>query len=262
MGVKVAAIQFASVYRNKRENLRRLTRMIQEAAEAGARLIVMPELATTGYSFMSKDEARAEAEFITPDAFVYNMAETTPPTHPAVTFSVMRGLASHYNVHLVWGMVEQAVGGSQLYNSQVYVSPIGEFASYQKINRWGNDFIWCDPGRSNPPVIDAPDLGLRLGLLICRDVRDKVNDEWTNLYSAGDADVVCLSANWGDGGFPANAWMDFVADNKTALIVSNRYGQEANNNFGEGGVCVIAKSGDVQLSGLKWSADCIVYGEL
>jgi hypothetical protein len=40
------------------------------------------------------------------------------------------------------------------------------------------------------------------------------------------ADVVCLSANWGDGGFPAVSWMDFVEENSTCLIVSNRYGQE------------------------------------
>lgn len=260
--MKVAAIQFAPVFRAKRENLRRLAQMVEEAAGNGARLIVMPELATTGYSFMSRDEARAEAEFITPDAFAYNLTSTTPPVDPAPTMRVMRALASKFNVHLVWGMVEQAVGRDALYNAQVYMSPIGEFVSYHKINRWGNDYLWSNAGRSNPPIIDATDLGVRLGLLVCRDVRDKANDKWTDFYSPGDADIVCLSANWGDGGFPAVSWMDFVHDNKAALIVSNRWGQETCNNFGEGGVCVITKDGEVQCAGLQWSADCIVYGEL
>lgn len=259
--MKVAALQTCPVYRDKRENLRRLVKMTTEAAENGARLIVMPELATTGYSFMSQPEAQGEAEFITPDAFLFNTT-MIPPKHPAPTMQVMKALASSLNVHLVWGMVEQAVGQDALYNSQVYMSPIGEFATYRKINRWGNDFLWSKAGRSNPPIIECPDLGIRLGLLICRDVRDKANDKWTDFYGPGDADVVCLSANWGDGGFPAVSWMDFVEDNKAALIVSNRYGQETCNNFGEGGACVIRKDGSVQCDGLVWNADCIVYGEL
>jgi len=260
MDVKLAAIQYAPIFRDKRENLRRLARMVQEAAEAGARLIVLPELATTGYSFMSKDEARGEAEFITPDAFVYNVTNTVPATDPAPTMRVMRALASRFDVHLVWGMVEQAVGSSHLYNSQVYMSPIGEFATYRKINKWANDHLWAEAGRSNPPVVEVD--GLRVGMLVCRDVRDKVNDKWTDLYSPGDADVVCLSANWGKGGFPSTSWMDFVSENKMALVVSNRYGSESNNEFGEGGICIIKKNGEVQCDGLKWGADCIVYGGL
>jgi predicted amidohydrolase len=182
--------------------------------------------------------------------------------NPDTTMSVMYRLATQLNVHLVFGFVELDPGTGRLYNSQCYIAPDGTYACYQKLNRFGNDFIWAEAGKSNPPVIDSPDLGLRVGLLVCRDVRDKVNDKWTDLYSPGDADVVCLSANWGDGGFPAISWMDFVSENKTSLIVSNRYGQETCNNFGEGGICVINKAGKVFCDGLQWNQDCVVYGEL
>lgn len=252
--MQVATIQFAPVFRQKAENLCRLATLVIQAAEAGAKLIVLPELATTGYTYMSKAEAEADAEVIT---------EFKPGSGGTSTMNVMWALASKYNIHLVWGMVRKDYGTGKVFNSQVYLEPSGYFEFYDKVNRWGNDYLWATPGQTNPPVITAEGLGnLRVGMLICRDIRDKKNENWKNFYSPGDADVVCLSTNWGDGGFPAVSWMDFVEDNKATLIVSNRYGQEGPNDFGEGGVCVITKSGEVLCEGLVWSSDCIVYAEV
>lgn len=244
--MRVAAIQFQPEFQDKVANLKRLSSLVQEASTHGAELVVMPELATTGYSFMGRADADLVAE---------SLADPT-----SLTLRVMTSLSQRFGVHLVWGMVERH--GSDLYNSQVFLSPEGDRASYRKVNRWANDFLWAEPGRENPPIIDVPALQSRVGLLICRDVRDKVDEDWTSLYSKGDADVVCLSANWGDGGFPSVSWMNFVKGNDTALVVSNRYGQESCNNFGEGGVCVISRFGEVQCEGLLWSQDCIVYGSV
>jgi len=245
----VAAIQFAPTKGRKEDNLRRLSLLVKEAAQKGAQLIVMPELAATGYSYMNEGEARVDAELV---------------SFEGLTMRVMRRLAEAFNVHLVWGMVEEDPGTKFLHNSQVLLSPDGFFTSYQKINRWGSDYLWSQPGLSNPPVAQI-DLGgslVKVGLLICRDVRDKKDDKWSDFYEKGDADIVCLSANWGDGGFPAVSWMEFVEDNGTALIVSNRYGKECPNDFGEGGICVIQKDGFVHTDGLLWERDCIVVAEV
>lgn len=246
---RVAAIQFAPVMSAKEENLRRLALMVKEAAQKGAQLIVMPELAATGYSYMNADAARLDAE---------------PLSFEGLTMRVMRKLCQAFNVHLVWGMIEEDPGSKLLYNAQVLLSPDGFFTSYRKINRWGNDFLWAAAGISNPPVARL-NLGgeeKKVGLLICRDVRDKKDDKWSDFYEKGDADIVCLSANWGDGGFPAVTWMDFVEDNGAVLVVSNRYGKEIPNDFGEGGICVIAKDGTVECGGLLWDRDCIVLGDV
>lgn len=247
--MRVAAIQFAPTMGQKEENLRRLGILVKEAAQAGAKLIVMPELAATGYSYMNVAQARADAE---------------PVSFEGLTMRVMRKLSESFGVHLVWGMVEEDPGTRLLHNSQVLLSPDGYFTSYRKINRWGNDFLWAAAGQTNPPVSRLVLGGqvVRVGLLVCRDIRDKKNDKWPDFYEKGDADIVCLSANWGDGGFPAVAWMDFVEDNGTALIVSNRYGKEPPNDFGEGGVCLIGKDGLVQTDGLRWDRDCVVVGDL
>jgi predicted amidohydrolase len=255
----VAAIQFAPVFRQKRENQRRLVKLIEQAAGAGAKLIVMPELATTGYSYMSPEEARVDAEVITLEPAI-RANDEIPTTR------LMAALASKFNVHLVWGMIEEEAGTGKLYNSQVYVDPFGYLESMRKINRWANDFLWAESGRANPPIVQATIDGVekKVGLLICRDVRDKVNDDWKNLYSPGDADIVAFSSNWGEGGFPATAWMDFAMENKVFLVVSNRYGEEGDkpNRFGGGGVCVVEPCGKVHCKGLVWSTDCIVYAEV
>jgi predicted amidohydrolase len=245
--MKVAAVQFAPSFREKGKNLMGLTKLVLEASKKGAQLVVLPELATTGYTYMSKAQAEQDAEVV---------------GHGLTTAWMLR-LAKRLNVHLVCGMVERDHGTGDLYNPQVYVEPSGYYTSFRKLNRWGNDFLWAKAGKSNPPVIKADGLnGRRIGLLICRDIRNKVNDDWKNLYSKGDADIVCLSTNWGDGGFPAVSWMDFVQDHNLSLIVANRYGQEGPNDFGEGGSCIIKKNGDVMCEGLLWSKDCIILGDL
>lgn len=250
--MKVATIQMCPVFKDRKANLKHLSLMVTRAAEAGAKLIVAPELATTGYSFMDREDAEPFAEVL-----------QYPSEDPDSSFRTFRAISRRLGVHVVWGVLEKSLATGNLFNSQVLVSPDGSFESYSKCNFFGNDHLWATPGRANPPVrrIKVEGRTYKVGLLICRDVRDK-SPKIDSFYEPGDADVVCLSANWGDGGFPATAWMDFAKDNRATLIVSNRYGREKPNNFGEGGICIISPDGTVNCKGLLWEKDCIVYGEV
>jgi predicted amidohydrolase len=254
--MKVAVVQFRPDFKNKAENISRLRNLILEAAEHGASLIVLPELCATGYSFMSEEEALPFAESL------QWLAEGD--VNPDTMMGLVSELSRKLEVAIIFGFVEIDSGTKKLYNSQAFVGPDGYFDSYRKINFFGNDNLWCSRGDRNPPVIRCSLDGqeVRVGLLICRDVRDKKNDEWSNFYSPGDADIVCLSSAWGRGGFPATAWMDFVSDNRMTLAVANVYGKESHNDFGMGGVCVITPSGKVHCTGLTWNQDCIVYSEV
>lgn len=235
-----AAVQYAPVFKDVRANRETAERMIRQAAGQGdAQLIVLPELCTTGYSFMSRGDAAPFAEGL-----------------DGPTATAFKELAHSLDVAIAWGFMEDA---GKLYNSQALVLPDGTLTSYAKINRWAQDFIWAAPGSESPPVIDY--LGKKVGLLICRDVRDKA-PEWDDFYEPGDADIVVFSTNWGDGGYPSVNWHRFATNNKVWLVVANRYGREANNNFGEGGPCVISPEGDVHCDGLVWNQPCIVYGEV
>lgn len=261
---KVAAIQFAPKFKDHLGNLRSTASLASQAAEAGASLIVLPELATTGYSFMSRADAEPFAEIL--PEFRPGMTLPTTGVSPCPSMIVMHALCKRYGAHIAWGLIEKDHGTGDIFNTQVLMTPDGSYESYRKVNRWGNDFLWSRPGRGNPPVLKCALGGsseiTKVGLLICRDVRDKKDSHWDSFYEKGDADLVVFSANWGDGGFPAVSWMDFVEANNVTLIVSNRHLKEVNNDFGEGGSCIIEPPDKVHCDGLLWNQDCIIYADL
>jgi len=232
----------APIFKNYEANLAQMMGLVLRAAKGGPRLIVLPELATCGYSFLFDEEARPFGESV----------------REGRTATSMTGLCSRLDVHVAYGFMELGEDGN-LYNCQALVSPQGVRAFSRKLNRWGNDWLWATPGTESPPIVTVE--GRRVGLLVCRDIRDK-SDSLSDLYEPGDADVVVFSANFGDGAFPSGSWMKFAMQNKVHLICANRFGQEENNRFGEGGICIIAPDGKVQCRGLEWSKPCIVYGEV
>lgn len=251
--MRIAVVQFRPNFKDVPGNLRRLAKLVGQAAERGAGLCVLPELCTTGYSFLGKAAAEPYAE---------SVSEFRPDTPGTGSMHVFYALARRYQMHIAWGLVERSVTGS-LFNSQVLMAPDGSFESYSKINLCGNDLTWAQAGRANPPVRTIQD-GVRLvrtGLLICRDIRDK-SDDSPSFYEPGDADLIVMSAGWGRGFFPATAWMKFAKENRATLAVSNLYGEEANNDFGHGGIAIIRPDGEVIWEGLAFDQDCLVIGEI
>lgn len=242
--------RFARCPADVSDNVRRSAPLIHEAGRVGSQLIVFPELAFTGYSFLDRDQAAAVAEAL-----------------DGMTFRAMRAVAVELKAYVAWGYVESAEG--RLHNSCSMVGPDGALvSSYRKINLWGNDFLWASPGREPAPIVQT-ELG-RTSVIICRDLRDKVP---TNIpimaskkpqpfWKAQKVDVVAACLNWGKGGFPSTTWMDFAADNECTLAVANRWGAEENGtfrqSFGQGGSCVIRPDWTVHTGGLKFNQDCVV----
>ena len=69
--------------------------------------------------------------------------------------------------------------------------------------------------------------------------------------------------NWGKSGYPSPSWMDFVADNKTTLIVANRWGEEEGSNgykqdFGQGGSIIIEPDWKCHTGGMIFNSNCVV----
>lgn len=243
--MKVAAVQFMPRFKDPVGNMNAVTLLVRQAIANGAEVITLPELCTTGYSFMGSDDARPYAEVL---------SGSSP------SMMAFQALAREHGVAIAWGVMEMSPEGA-LHNSQVLATPTTHVVC-RKLNQWGNDFLWADAGTESPPILEYR--GKRLGTLICRDIRDK-GPKWSNLtdfYEKGDADIVCFSSNFGDGGFPSVSWVNFARDNQVWLIVSNRYGKEACNDFGEGGICVIEPRGKVHCQGLLWNEPCIVYANI
>src|SRR5947208_14815103 len=59
---RVAAIQYESTLGEKEKNVTELLHLVEEAAQHEARLIVLPEMATTGYCWESRAEIAPHVE--------------------------------------------------------------------------------------------------------------------------------------------------------------------------------------------------------
>jgi predicted amidohydrolase len=249
----LSAIQFrprlATCLADVQDNFRKCESLIQRARDVGSSLIVFPELALTGYSFLSPEEAGRVGE-----------------RRDGLTYRAMASVASDLKAYVAWGYVE--FDGGKLYNSSSLVDPDGRIVSRsRKLNLWGNDFLWATPG-SGVPAVAETDLGL-LSLSICRDLRDKVPQNVPRtasrepgMFKGRPVDIVAACTAWGKGGFPSTTWMDFAVNNSCTLVVANRWGEERSGSFvqdfGHGGSAIIRPDWRVQTGGLAFGEDCVV----
>jgi len=224
------------------DNFRRCGSLVSQAGDLGAEMIVFPELAFTGYSFLSWEDAVRVAE-----------------RHNGPTFQRMVSMAKIMKCYVAWGFVE--VDGETLYNAASLVGPDGELLlTSRKMNLWGNDFLWATPADDLPGVVQT-ELGW-MSVVICRDLTDKVPKTRNGVFSNRKVDLVAAPVNWSGTGFPATDWMEFAQNNSCALVVANRWGMEENrsfqHDFGQGGSVVIGKDGKPHIGGLKFGDDSVV----
>lgn len=145
---------------------------IADAADADARLVVLPEASNAGYVFTDRDEVARWAE---------------PVDGPTVT--AWAAVAADRQVWVCGGITER--DGDRLHNTAVLVGPDGLLARYRKVHLWNDEKRWYDPGDLGFPVVETP-IG-RLGMLICYDAW--FPESFRSLALAG-ADVVCAPSNW------------------------------------------------------------------
>ena len=171
--VKVACIQLEPSVGEKDKNVRRTLELVGTAADAGARLVILPELCNSGYVF----ESRAEA---------YALAEEIPhgPTCRAWT-----EIARRRGLYLVAGISER--DGEALYNTAVVIGPSGHVGTFRKVHLWGAENLFFEPGNLGFPVFKTA-LG-RIATFICY---DGWFPESYRLCALQGADIVCIPTNW------------------------------------------------------------------
>lgn len=148
--MRVALDQWRPVTAGKVEGLARLDAVAQAAREKGADILVLPEMALTGYNIGS-GAVRAAAE---------------PLDGPLA--SAVAGIARRHGVALVAGFPE--ADGGAIYNAVLMVGSDGaHLASYRKTHLFGDvDRAQFAAGDTLSPVFTYR--GWRLALAICYDV--------------------------------------------------------------------------------------------
>ncbi|NJC66076.1 carbon-nitrogen hydrolase [Planosporangium flavigriseum] len=208
--VRVACCQVRIAIGDVNGNADRVWRAVEAAASAGARIVVVPELANSGYVFTDAAEARSLAE---------------PVDGPTVTGWV--DLARRLDVVLVGGFCELDPDG-QVRNSAVVVDAGGVRALYRKAHLWDREKLVFTPGDAPPPVLDTA-YG-RIAVMICYDLEFA---EWTRLPAVRGAQLLCAPVNWPslprpDGERPSEIIraQAAAATNRMYIAVADRVGDE------------------------------------
>lgn len=216
--VKIGYIQFRPIFGEIAKNIEKLEILFKKVK--GADLIVLPELASTGYNFSSKNEALIYAEELNSSTFL----------------EFLNIKAKQLNIFIVAGLNEKI--GSKLYNTTVLTGPNGYIGKYQKIHLFMNEKDIFERGSAGLPVFD---IGFaKVAMLICFDYY--FPEVWRIVGMKG-ADIVCHSSNLltqnAHKTVPAQAFM-----NRLFIITSNRIGSEKDLTF-NGNSFISNPDGDV-----------------
>ena len=186
-------------------NRERVRTAVLAAPEAD--LLVLPELANSGYHFESQGQSAQLAE---------------PVDGPFV--ALLRELARARNLTLVSGLAER--DGSTLYNSAVLVRPDGSIELYRKLHLFLNEKDHFAPGNLGLPVFQVG--AARIGLLICFDWQ--FPEAWRTLALRG-ADIVCHPSNLVLPGLAQRAIPVHALLNRLYVVTANRIGTESGLTF-------------------------------
>lgn len=210
--MRVAAVQFKPPKGDGAEARRRLCALARRAAH-DADLVVLPEMAATGYVFEGPDAIHPVTE---------------QPEGP--TFQALAPIARAAGVWMVGGFPER--DGARLFNSALIINPQGQLAAvYRKTLLFEADLPWATPGDSGYVRVETPAGAFGVG--ICMDLNDDGFVEWV---AGADLTAVAFPTNWlsqpEDGIDVWQYWAWRMNDaRQTALIAANTYGPEADIAF-------------------------------
>ncbi len=195
--IKVAVLQLEPLIGEIEVNVRAAVEGIRRAAGAGADVVVLPELCTTGYCLADYSEAHAWSE----------SAES------GRTASAWGEAAREGNVYVVGGILEK--NGRSLYNSAVLIGPDGYVGTYRKTHLFGREKLFFTPGDLGLPAFQLP-FG-RIGILICYDIRFF---EVVRILALLGVELICVPTNWVLG-FDQKVHEGFAMQNYVAMTAAN-----------------------------------------
>ncbi len=209
--MRIAFLHIAPLPGEVEHNQRLIEAGIIIAAEAGADLVLTPELATTGYGF----SARIGTDWIA--------------TQPDAWVSGIFGLARRHGTAVLLGHVERDEVHGTLHNSLFAISATGELVGrHRKINTLcvGSE-AWSIPGKDATVLDLLPNV--KAGILICADA---CSIEIARQMKTSGAKILLSAAAWAPGLHgPNGEWEQITQELGLPLFVCNRTGQDTGLSF-------------------------------
>ncbi|PKS07990.1 hypothetical protein jhhlp_006602, partial [Lomentospora prolificans] len=190
--MRIACLQFNPHLGDVNNNLTRADRVLSRANPENLDLIVLPEMAFTGYNFKALSEVHSYLE----------------PTGAGISALWARTTALKYNCHVVVGYPEKAdvshkwPTSPEYYNSAIVIGPDGEdVANYRKTHLYYTDETWALEGNRGFYGDHITGLG-QTAIGICMDINPyKFQEPWDRFEFAyhvlnSDANLVIVSMAW------------------------------------------------------------------
>lgn len=198
--LKISLVQFTPEFGAPAKNLQHIASLLQDVETD---IIVLPELCTTGYSFLTHQEALAASEV--PDG---------------ESASFFKQLANHHKAMVIAGFAER--DSDKAYNSALIALPGGELKVYRKTHLFFREKVCFNQSDSGFFIVEHPLKDCKVGIMICNDWR---YPEAARSLALLGADIIACPSNlvsdvWRIG-MPARA-----LENKVYVAVANRCGTE------------------------------------
>lgn len=171
--LKIACVQFEPVIGDVAGNLAAMDQRIRAAHRDGASVIVLPELADSGYVF---DD-------------IAEVGRLAAPIPEGESSRRLIALARELGVHIVSGLAER--DGETFYNSAILCGPQGYIGKFRKLHLWNREKLFFAPGDLGLPVFDTG-IG-KIGMAICY---DGWFPEIFRQMALNGAELVCIPTNW------------------------------------------------------------------
>ena len=165
----VGYFQYSPDFASPADNLRRVEDTLLGIE---ADIVVLPELAFTGYLFQDREELLQVAE--DPDE--------------SIAVHRLTNLCARNRFHIVSGFAER--NGDKVYNSSLVIAPSGIVHRYRKLHLFSTEKEYFDPG--NMPLTTCKIKGVRIGVMICF---DWVFPEVARTLALQGAELLCHPSN-------------------------------------------------------------------
>ncbi|MBN1580312.1 MAG: acyltransferase [Anaerolineae bacterium] len=197
--LRIGFYQFYPAFARVHDNLEHVIRALEHA---DADLIVLPELAFTGYSFRDRVELAYLAE----------------EPHTSSTVDSLVALCRARDFYLVTGFAEKCA--DKYFNSALLIGPHGLVHTYRKLHLFGTELDYFD--RGDIPLQVHQVRGVGVGMMICF---DWIFPEVTRILALKGADVICHPANLVLT-YCQQTMLARCIENMVFAVTANRYGIE------------------------------------
>lgn len=205
--MKIGYLQFKPEFGKPEENILKIRKLLSKKEFD---LIVLPELANSGYLFTDKKELEELSEEIGKGKFS----------------RALKKICSEKDCFIVSGICER--DGNNFFNSSVLVCPGGEIFTYRKIHLFDEEKIWFKPGNRKLKVyeISGKRFGkVKIGMMICF---DWIFPETARTLALKGAQIICHSSNLVMS-YCQTAMFTRAVENRVFTVTANRTGKEIRN---------------------------------